>query len=80
MRTALIRTGLVLGCAVLLIVASVVIHEFGHVIMARQFGVQVLGHEHIVITEEDRMRPHLRPPDEMRPLLNQGLPRLVCRM
>ena len=27
---------------VLLIVASVVIHEFGHVVMARQFGVQVL--------------------------------------
>ncbi len=34
---------LALGLAfVLLIMASVVIHEFGHVIMARQFGVQVL--------------------------------------
>lgn len=34
---------LALGLAfVLLIVGSVVVHEFGHVLMARQFGVQVL--------------------------------------
>jgi Zn-dependent protease len=34
---------LVLGLVfVLLIMASVIIHEFGHVVMARQFGVQVL--------------------------------------
>ena len=26
------------------------------------------------------MGAHLGPPDEMYPLLNQGLPRLVCRM
>ena len=41
---------------------------------------QVLGQLHVIVAEENHMRAGLGPPDEMRPFLNQGLPRLVCRM
>ena len=41
---------------------------------------QMLGQKHVVVTEKDRMAARFGPPDEMRPFLNHGLPRLVSRM
>ena len=41
---------------------------------------QVLGQEHVVVAEKDRVGTSLGLPDEMRPLPNHGLPRLVRRM
>src|ERR1019366_2807677 len=41
---------------------------------------QMLAQEHVVVTEEDGMGTRLGPPDEMRPVPNQGLPALVRRM
>ena len=38
---------------------------------------QVFGQKHVVVAEEDHMGAGLRPPDEMRPFLNQVLPRPV---
>ena len=38
---------------------------------------QVLGQEHVVIAEEDRMRTDLGPANELDPLLDQGLSRRV---
>ena len=41
---------------------------------------QLLGQQHVVVSEEYHMGAGLRPPDEMRPFLDQGLACLVRRM
>ena len=41
---------------------------------------QVLSQKHVVITQEDDMGACLWPANELHPLLNQGLPRIVLRM
>ena len=41
---------------------------------------QVFSQKHVVITQEDHMGARLWPADELPPLLNQGLSRLVLRM
>ena len=40
----------------------------------------MLGQEHVIVTEEDRMGTRLGLPDEMYPFSNQGLASLVRRM
>ena len=41
---------------------------------------EVLGKQHVVVTEEDHMTANLGPPDELCPLLDEGLAGLVRRM